>query len=54
MGVARICPVAAEAVRTLRTSGKTIAYIVENQGMSRASVYRALEQGHVPLTVEFS
>ena len=49
-----LVPSKIEAVRTLRTSGCAIAYIVENQGMGRASVYRALEQGHVPLTVEFS
>ena len=39
-----LIPTKIEAVRTLRTSGKTIAYIVENQKMSRASVYRALEE----------
>ena len=43
-----LIPTKIEAVRTLRTSGKTIAYIVENQKMSRASVYRALAEttGH--------
>lgn len=39
-----LIPTKIEAVRTLRTSGKTIAYIAENQAMSRASVYRALEE----------
>jgi len=37
-----LIPTKIEAVRTVRTSGKTIAYIVENQAMSRASVYREL------------
>lgn len=31
-----------EAVRTVRTSGETVAYIVENQAMNRTSVYREL------------
>ena len=39
-----LIPTKIEAVRTLRTSGKTIAYIVKNQAMSRASVYRALAE----------
>ena len=38
-----LIPTKIEVVRTLRTSGKTIAYIVQNQAMSRVSVYRALE-----------
>lgn len=33
-----------EAVRTMRNSGKTIAYIFQNQAMSHASVYRALAE----------
>ena len=43
-GKTALIPQKIEAVRALRDSGKTIAYIVENQGMSRASVYRALEE----------
>ena len=43
-----LVPSKIEAVRTLRISGNTIAYIVENQGMSRASVYRALEETKGP------
>ena len=39
-----LIPTKIEAVRTLRTAGKTIAYIVKNQAMSRASVYRALTE----------
>ena len=39
-----LIPTKIEAVRTLRISGKTIAYIVQNQAKSRASVYRALEE----------
>jgi DNA invertase Pin-like site-specific DNA recombinase len=39
-----LIPTKIDAVRTLRTSGKTIAYIVTNQAMSRASVYRALTE----------
>ena len=39
-----LIPTKIKAVRTLRTSGKTIAYIVKNQAMSRASVYRALAE----------
>ena len=41
-----LIPTKIEAVRTLRTSGKTIAYIVKNQAMSRASVYRALAEAN--------
>jgi DNA invertase Pin-like site-specific DNA recombinase len=39
-----LIPTKIDAVRTLRASGKTIAYIVTNQAMSRASVYRALAE----------
>lgn len=39
-----LIPTKIEAVCRLRTSGKTIAYIVKNQAMSRASVYRALAE----------
>lgn len=46
-----LVPSEIEAVRTLRTSGKTIAYIVENQAMSRASVYRALEETKAPVAL---
>ena len=38
-----------EAVRTLRTSGKSIASNVENQTMSRASVNRALGETQAPV-----
>ena len=37
-------PVEIDAVRTLGTSGKTIASAVETQAMSRASLYRALAE----------
>jgi DNA invertase Pin-like site-specific DNA recombinase len=43
-GKSVLTPSKVEAVRALRASGKTIAYIVTNQGMSRASVYRALDE----------
>ena len=39
-----LIPTKIEAVHRLRNSGKTIAYIVQNQAMSRASVYRALSE----------
>ena len=39
-----LSPSKIQAVGALRASGKTIAYIVADQGMSRASVYRALEE----------
>lgn len=38
-----LVPDKVEAVRALRAAGKTINYIVQNQGMSRASIYRALD-----------
>lgn len=38
----QLTPAKVEAVKALRAAGKTVAYIVQNQGMSRASVYRAL------------
>jgi DNA invertase Pin-like site-specific DNA recombinase len=38
-----LTPAKVEVVRALRASGKTIAYIADDQGMSRASVYRALD-----------
>lgn len=38
-----VIPSKIEAVHALRNAGKTIKYIMENQGMSRASVYRALD-----------
>jgi len=37
-----LIPMKIEAVRTVRTSGETVAYIVENQAMNRTSVYREL------------
>jgi DNA invertase Pin-like site-specific DNA recombinase len=37
-----LAPPKVDAVKALRAQGKTIAAIAENQGMSRASVYRAL------------
>jgi DNA invertase Pin-like site-specific DNA recombinase len=39
-----LLPAKVEAVKALRAAGKTIDYIVKNQGMSRASVYRALAE----------
>ena len=39
-----LIPTEIEADCTLRTSGTMIAYIVENQAMSRASVYGALAE----------
>ena len=43
-----VTPTTIDAVQALRESGKTIAYIVENQRMSRASVYRALQAAGSP------
>lgn len=37
-----LIPAKIEAVRTLKAAGKTVAAIAANQGISRASVYRAL------------
>ena len=39
-----LTPTRIEAIAALRTAGKTIAYISDNQKISRASVYRALAQ----------
>lgn len=38
-----LTPARVEGIRALRSAGKTIAYITQNQGISRASVYRALQ-----------
>jgi DNA invertase Pin-like site-specific DNA recombinase len=37
-----LTPDTVDAIRALRAAGKTISYIVSNQKVSRASVYRAL------------
>ncbi len=38
-----LTPEKVDAIRALRAAGKTIGYIVDNQKVSRASVYRALD-----------
>lgn len=39
-----LTPDKVDAIRALRAAGKTIDYIVKNQAVSRASVYRALSE----------